>query len=42
MHMHYVSVIVPEAVALCLITHMARQDLIDPGLVSSNVGEAYC
>lgn len=34
------SVIVPKALTLCAVTHMARQDLIDPSLISTNVREA--
>lgn len=36
----FVSVIVPKALTLCAVTHMARQDLIDPSLISTNVREA--
>ncbi len=36
----FVSVIIPEAATL-LITLIVRQDLIDPGLISANVREAY-
>lgn len=36
----FVSVIVPKALTLCVVTHMARQDLIDPSLISTNVREA--
>lgn len=35
------SAMVPEAGTLCSITPVARQDLIDPGLISANVREAY-
>lgn len=36
----FVSVIVPKALTLCAVTHMARQDLIDPSLISTNAREA--
>lgn len=36
----FVSVIVPKALTLGAVTHMARQDLIDPSLISTNVREA--